>query len=192
MKSLVQFLLESDGQETIRINDLKASWSITDPKNTKGDVIIEVPEDYTDDDITSYLQDLLLESMPTDDELAKEYFGGDADDIIDVSIEFDDAVVGREDKRNLTFKYDSSLDGKYKGSDTKLKRVTLRGLRLVAMFDKLDVMNTSDDGLMYDLMDIFKRTVSSKNVVYMDGKINLSIKDKDLEFDNGKSELIKN
>lgn len=192
MKSLVQFLLESDGQETIRINDLKASWSITDPKNTKGDVIIEVPEDYTDDDITSYLQDLLLESMPTDDELAKEYFGGDADDIIDVSIEFDDAIVAREDKRNLTFMYDSSLDDKYKGSDTQLKRVTLKGLRLVAMFDKLDVMNTSDDGLMYDLMDIFKRTVSSKNVVYMDGKINLSIKDKDLEFDNGKSELIKN
>lgn len=192
MKSLVQFLLESDGQETIRINDLKASWSITDPKNTKGDVIIEVPEDYTDDDITSYLQDLLLESMPTDDELAKEYFGGDADDIIDVSIEFDDAVVGREDKRNLTFKYDSSLDDKYKGSDTQLKRVTLRGLRLVAMFDKLDVMNTSDDSLMDDLMKIFKRTESSKNVVYMNGKIKLSIEEKDLEFDNGKSELIKN
>lgn len=191
MKSLVQFLLESDGQETIRINDLKASWTITDPKNTKGDVIIEVPEDYTDDDITSYLQDMLLETMPTDDELAKEYFGANADDIIDVSIEFDDAIVTREDKRNLTFKYDDSLDDKYKGSDTQLKRVTLKALRLVAMFDKLDVMNTSDDGLMYDLMDIFKRTESSKNVEYMNGKIKLSIEDKDLEFDNGKSELIK-
>lgn len=191
MKSLVQFLLESDGQETICINDLKASWTITDPKNTKGDVIIEVPEDYTDDDITSYLQDMLLETMPTDDELAKEYFGANADDIIDVSIEFDDAIVTREDKRNLTFKYDDSLDDKYKGSDTQLKRVTLKALRLVAMFDKLDVMNTSDDGLMYDLMDIFKRTESSKNVEYMNGKIKLSIEDKDLEFDNGKSELIK-
>lgn len=191
MKSLVQFLLESDGQENIRINDLKATWEITDPKNHGGDVIIEVPEDYTDDDITSYLQDMLLESMPTDDELAKEYFGGNADDIIDVSIEFDDALVAREDKRNLTFKYDDSLDDKYKGSDTQLKRVTLKGLRLVAMFDKLDVMNTSDDGLMYDLLDIFKRTESSKNVEYMNGKIKLSIEDKDLEFDNGKSELIK-
>lgn len=191
MKSLVQFIKESDGQETIRINDLKATWSITDPKNTKGDVIIEVPEDYTDDDITSYLQDMLLESMPTDDELAKEYFGGNADDIIDMTIEFDDAIVAREDKRNLTFKYDSSLDDKYKGTDTQLKRVTLKGLRLVAMFDKLDVMNTSDDGLMYDLMDIFRRTCSSKTVEYMNGKIKLSIEDKDLEFDNGKSELIK-
>lgn len=191
MKSLVQFIKESDGQETIRINDLKASWSITDPKNTKGDVIIEVPEDYTDDDITSYLQDMLLESMPTDDELGKEYFGGNADDIIDVTIEFDDAIVAREDKRNLTFKYDSSLDDNYKGTDTQLKRVTLKGLRLVAMFDKLDVMNTSDDGLMYDLMDIFRRTCSSKTVEYMNGKIKLSIEDKDLEFDNGKSELIK-
>lgn len=190
MKSLVQYLLESEDQ-TIRINDLKASWSIRDPKNHNGDVIIEVPEDYTDDDITNYLQDMLLESMPTDDELAKDYFGANADDIIDVSIEFDDASVTRDDKRNLTFPYDDSLDDKYKGSDTQLKRVTLKGLRLVAMFDKLDVMNTSDDGLMYDLMDIFKRTVSSKNVVYMDGKINLSIKDKDLEFDNGKSELLK-
>lgn len=190
MKSLVQYIRESENQ-TIRINDLKASWSITDPKNTKGDVIIEVPEDYTDDDITSYLQDMLLESMPTDDELAKEYFGANADDIIDVSIEFDDAIVAREDKRNLTFKYDDSLDDKYKGSDTKLKRVTLKGLRLVAMFDKFDVTNTTDDGLMYDLMDIFKRTESSKNVEYMNGKIKLSIEDKDLEFDNGKSELIK-
>lgn len=192
MKSLVQYIKESDEQETIRINDLKASWSITDPKNTKGDVIIEVPEDYTDDDITSYLQDMLLEDMPTDDELAKDYFGANADDIIDVSIEFDDAIVAREDKRNLTFKYDSSLDDKYKGSETQLKRAILKSLRLVAMFDKLDVMNTSDDGLMYDLMDIFKRTVSSKNVHYMDDKIKLSIEDKDLEFDNGKSELIKN
>lgn len=191
MKSLVQFLLESDGQETIRINDLKASWSITDPKNTKGDVIIEVPEDYTDDDITNYLQDLLLESMPTDDELAKDYFGANADDIIDVSIEFDDASVTRDDKRNLTFPYDDSLDDKYKGSDVNLKRVTLKGLRLVAMFDKLDVMNTSDDGLMYDLMDIFNRTKSSSNVHYMNDKIKLTIEDKDLEFDNGKSELIK-
>lgn len=190
MKSLVQWIKESEDQ-TICINDLKASWSITDPKNTKGDVIIEVPEDYTDDDITNYLQDLLLESMPTDDELAKEYFGGNADDIIDVSIEFDDAIVAREDKKNLTFPYDYSLDDKYKGSDVNLKRVTLKGLRLVAMFDKLDVMNTSDDGLMYDLMDIFKRTVSSKNVVYMEGKIDLSIEEKDLEFDENKTELLK-
>lgn len=191
MKSLVQYIKESEGQETIRINDLKASWSILDPKNTKGDVIIEVPEDYTDDDITSYLQDMLLESMPTDDELAKEYFGGNADDIIDVSIEFDDAIVARENKRNLTFKYDSSLDDKYKETDTQLKRVTLRGLRLVAMFDKLDVMNTSDDSLMQDLMGIFERTCSSKNVEYMNSKIELSIEEKDLEFDKGKNELIK-
>lgn len=191
MKSLVQYIKESEGQETIRINDLKASWSIADPKNSKGDVIIEVPEDYTDDDITSYLQDMLLESMPTDEELAKDYFGGNADDIIDVSIEFDDAIVVSENKRNLTFKYDSSLDDNYKGTDTQLKRVTLRGLRLVAMFDKLDVLNTSDDSLMQDLMDIFERTCSSKNVEYMNGKIELSIEEKDLEFDKGKNELIK-
>lgn len=191
MKSLVQYIKESEGQETIRINDLKASWSIADPNNSKGDVIIEVPEDYTDDDITSYLQDMLLESMPTDEELAKDYFGGNADDIIDVSIEFDDAIVVRENKRNLTFKYDSSLDDNYKGTDTQLKRVTLRGLRLVAMFDKLDVLNTSDDSLMQDLMDIFERTCSSKNVEYMNGKIELSIEEKDLEFDKGKNELIK-
>lgn len=191
MKSLVQYIKESEGQETIRINDLKVSWSIADPNNSKGDVIIEVPEDYTDDDITSYLQDMLLESMPTDEELAKDYFGRNVDDIIDVSIEFDDAIVVRENKRNLTFKYDSSLDDNYKGTDTQLKRVALRGLRLVAMFDKLDVLNTSDDTLMQDLMDIFERTRSSKNVEYMNGKIELNIEEKDLEFDKGKNELIK-
>ena len=100
MKQLVEYMKESlatnspfalneDRDQTIRLNDFEASWKVKDPENRKGIFVIEVPEDYTDDDINQYISDLLLESMPSDDDLAKEYFGANADNIIDARFEFE-------------------------------------------------------------------------------------------------------
>lgn len=193
MKSLVQWIAESvaSGHDKMQISDLKVSWKITDPKNDKGDVIIKVPQDYADDDIKSYLQDMLLEKMPTDDSLAKDYFGANADDIVDVSIDYDNAQVNREDKRNLTFEFDSSIDDTYKGNDNELKRVTVTNLRLVATFDIMTIENTSKDDLKSDLMDILYRTCSSKNVEYMNGKIELTLDENDVEYDEARVEIVK-
>ena len=94
MKQLVEYMKESlatnspfalneDRDQTIRLNDFEAIWKVKDPENQKGIFVIEVPEDYTDDDINQYISDLLLESIPSDDNLAKEYFGANADNIID-------------------------------------------------------------------------------------------------------------
>lgn len=186
MKSLVQFLLESENQ-IIMVNDLKATWEISDSKGN--DVTIRVPQDYSDDDIQQYVNDLLLESMPSDDDLAKEYFGANADDIVDANIEYDEAK--QTDDKDVTIDFDSSLDDKYKGNEDDFKSIKLVGLRLVVMFDKLDVMNTSEDTLSEDLLELFKRTESSDNVKYMNGKIMLKIEEKDLEFDETKNELLK-
>lgn len=201
MKQLVEYMKESlatnspfalneDRDQTIRLNDFEASWKVKDPENRKGIFVIEVPEDYTDDDINQYISDLLLESMPYDNNLAKEYFGANVDNIIDARFEFE-KKEDTKDGLHCTFEFDKSLDDIYKGEQDNLKKYALENLRFIVDWSKFDVVNTSDDGLLYDLWDIFKRTKSSNIVKYMDDKIKLEIEEKDMVFDNSKSELIK-
>ena len=201
MKQLVEYMKESlatnspfalneDRDQTIRLNDFEAIWKVKDPENQKGIFVIEVPEDYTDDDINQYISDLLLESMPSDDDLAKEYFGANADNIIDARFEFEKKEDAK-DGLHCTFGFDKSLDDNFKGEQDDLKKYALENLRFIVDWSEFDVTNTSDDGLLYDLWDIFKRTRSSNIVKYMDDKIKLEIEEKDMVFDNNKSELIK-
>lgn len=201
MKQLVEYMKESletnspfalneDRDQTIRLNDFEAIWKVKDPENQKGIFVIEVPEDYTDDDINQYISDLLLESMPSDDDLAKEYFGANSDNIIDARFEFEKKEDAK-DGLHCTFGFDKSLDDNFKGEQDNLKKYALENLRFIVDWSEFDVTNTSDDGLLYDLWDIFKRTRSSNIVKYMDDKIKLEIEEKDMVFDNNKSELIK-
>ena len=201
MKQLVEYIKESlatnspfalneDRDQTIRLNDFEAIWKVKDPENQKGIFVIEVPEDYTDDDINQYISDLLLESMPSDDNLAKKYFGANADNIIDARFEFEKKEDAK-DGLHCTFGFDKSLDDNFKGEQDNLKKYALENLRFIVDWSEFDVTNTSDDGLLYDLWDIFKRTRSSNIVKYMDDKIKLEIEEKDMVFDNSKSELIK-
>ena len=78
-RKLNRSFISEDSDETIRLNDFEAIWKVKDPENLKGIFVIEVPEDYTDDDINQYISDLLIESMPSDDDLAKGYLGANAD-----------------------------------------------------------------------------------------------------------------
>lgn len=189
-RKLNRSLISEDSDETIRLNDFEVIWKVKDPENQKGIFVIEVPEDYTDDDINQYISDLLLESMPSDDDLAKGYFGANADNIIDARFEFEKKEDAK-DVLHCTFDFDKSLDDNYKGEQDNLKKYALENLKFIVDWSEFDVTNTSDDGLLYDLWDIFKRTRSSNIVKYMDDKIKLEIEEKDMVFDNSKSELIK-
>lgn len=189
-RKLNRSLISEDSDETIRLNDLEVIWKVKDPENQKGIFVIEVPEDYKDDDINQYISDLLLESMPSDDDLAKGYFGANADNIIDARFEFEKKEDAK-DGLHCTFDFDKPLDDNYKGEQDNLKKYALENLKFIVDWSEFDVTNTSDDGLLYDLWDIFKRTRSSNIVKYMDDKIKLEIEEKDMVFDNSKSELIK-
>ena len=177
MKQLVEYMKESlatnspfalneDRDQTIRLNDFEAIWKVKDPENQKGIFVIEVPKDYTDDDINQYISDLLLESMPSDDNLAKKYFGANADNIIDARFEFEKKEDAK-DGLHCTFDFDKSLDDNFKGEQDNLKKYALENLRFIVDWSEFDVTNTSDDGLLYDLWNIFKRTRSSNIVKYM-------------------------
>lgn len=190
IKECLKLFKEGEDQ-TIRLNDFECSWQVKDPINYGGTFILELPEDYNDDEVSQYLNDMMLESMPTDEDLAKDFFGkGNADNIIDARFEYEDKKEVADKSKHTTLEYDKSIDDQYKGSNV-LKRYELKNLRFIVDFEYFDVTNTSDDGLMYDLWDIFKRTKSSINVKYMNDKVKLDISEKDLVFDNSKSELVK-
>lgn len=190
MKSLVSYILEEYSKD-IRVNNLKVTWQVRDPENYKGEVLIQVPEDYSDDDIDNYLNDLLLEKMPSNKDLAEQFFNVNKDNIIDARFEYDHKGCMRENKNHVTFEYDSNIDNKQKGSDDNLVRYTFIGLKFIMEFDYFDVINIEDDGLQDDLFNIFKQTVSSKTVQYFDDVIKLSLDEKDLEYKWGDTEIIK-
>lgn len=195
MKELVSYLKESmklfEENVTIRLNDFEVSWQVKDPVNHGGTFILELPEDYSDDDISQYLNNAMFEIMPTGEDLAKKYFGGgNAEHIIDARFEYEDKKEVTDNSKHVTLDYDKSQDDQYKGSDD-IKKYELVNLRFIVDFEYFDVTNTSDDGLQYDLWDIFRRTRSSNNTKYMNGKIKLDMSEKDMVYDNGKSELVK-
>lgn len=182
--------LNEDNDQNIKLNDFEVSWKVKDPQNRGGTFILELPEEYQDEEVNQYLIDMFGESMPSNNTLAKKYFGNNANNIIDARFEFEEKKEAKEGL-HCTFEFDGSIDDKYKGETDHLKKYELTNLRYIIDWSEFDVINTSDDGLMYDLWDIFKRTKSSNIVKYMDDKIELDIQEKDMVFDNSKSELIK-
>ena len=182
--------LNEDNDQNIKLNDFEVSWKVEDPENRGGTFILELPEEYQDEEVNQYLIDMFGESMPSNDTLAKKYFGNNANNIIDARFEFEEKKEAKEGL-HCTFEFDESIDDKYKGDTDHLKKYELTNLRYIIDWSEFDVINTSDDSLMYDLWDIFKRTKSSNIVKYMDDKIELDIQEKDMVFDNSKSELIK-
>lgn len=182
--------LNEDNDQDIRLNNFEVSWKVKDPQNKGGTFILELPEEYQDEEINQYLIDMFGESMPSNDTLAKKYFGNNANNIIDARFEFEEKKEAKEGL-HCTFEFDESIDDKYKGDTDHLKKYELTNLRYIIDWGEFDVINTSNDGLMYDLWNIFLRTRSTSYNKYMDDKIKLDLEEKDIVFDNGKSELIK-
>lgn len=176
MKSLTQYLFEASSSD-ITLSELKAIWNVT----TK--VAFQIPNDYSDDEFTQYLSDMLLEDMPTGDNYAKKFFGVNSDNIIDVVFQYTkskDQENIPNDSRIKLIEFDNSKDDNFSGSNSDLQWRIIDDLQLAAIFDDFIVNHTSAENLEQDLYQIFKVTNSSSINKY---PIDLEIKDDGLEFD---------
>lgn len=176
MKSLTQYLFEASSSD-ITLSELKAIWNVT----TK--VAFQIPNDYSDDEFTQYLSDMLLEDMPTGDNCAKKFFGVNSDNIIDVVFQYTkskDQENIPNDSRIKLIEFDNSKDDNFLGDNSDLQWRIIDDLQLVATFDDFIVNHTSSKNLEQDLYQIFKVTNSSSINKY---PIDLEIKDDGLEFD---------
>lgn len=200
MKSLVTYinenlrwvsvLTEENEKTTTRINDLQACWSIEDPENKDGLFVISIPKDYNKEEVSQYLSDLLLDNLPCDEDFATQYFQGNADNIIDAYIDIEDISELHDATKHITFEYDKSIGNDFNSVDEETINVVCKNVRLIIDFEYFDIINLSVNQTNSILWNIFKRTVSNNNTVYMDNKIHLSMEQKDLSYDENTIEII--
>lgn len=175
MKSLIQYLSESSISD-ITLSELKAIWNVTSV------VAFQIPNDYSNDDFTQYMSDLLLEDMPTGDNYAKKFFGVNADNIIDVTFQYTKSKDQEDLPNNKKIKlieFDNTKDDNFSGDNSDLQWRIIDDLQLVATFDNFVVNNTSTENLKQELFQIFKVTNSSSINKY---PIDLEIKEDNLEY----------
>lgn len=144
MNTLKEYIKEA--LESYTINDLTVTYECT-----KGSIYINCPETYQEDDIHQYIDDLLLEQMPSNQDIAKKYFRNNVKYINDAYFEYDGFMRLGSKQSPVDIEYKEEL-GKNVSSDIKIVTFKLTNLRFKIMFAKFDVM-LEDDNDIDDTID---------------------------------------
>lgn len=148
MKSLKQFIKESFDENEVQ--DLVVTYSICDGKYIK----LYAPRTYSEDDIVSYLSDLILEKSPIGKKYINKFFGTNADKIIDVHLEYYNFVRDCEGGDVFT-EWDGSYDNKKYDNDEMIY-YRLDDVKMVVQFESflLKVENSTDvDQILHKIFD---------------------------------------
>jgi hypothetical protein len=81
MKNLVNYIKES--YETYRLNNVTVKYDVHPEE-----FIIEAPETFQESDIQQYLDDKLLEELPSNIKYSEKFFGKNNDNIYDIYFEY--------------------------------------------------------------------------------------------------------
>lgn len=154
MKSLKQFILEEF--ETVNIKDLTISYIC----NTNGTMIFNVPDVFSEDDFTLYIQDKYFNDLPASENKAKEFFGKNALKIYDVIFEYDSYEKSDDLKSDDAVEWDTNIN-KSHNDDEKFTYVKVSGLKYVVKFDDFDIEEKNSNDTNYNLKLIFNRCNSS-------------------------------
>ena len=86
MKTLSEYIKQNilEALENHSVENLSVTY-----KCVKNEVLINCPETYQEDDIHQYIDDLLLEQMPSNQDIAKKYFRNNVKYINDAYFEYD-------------------------------------------------------------------------------------------------------
>ena len=160
MKNIRDYILEA--YHNYRLNDVKVTYNV-EPE----DFYIEAPDTYQESDITMYLQDAVLNKMPSGQDTSSQFFGSNADNIYDVYFEYESFHrMGATGTHDASLEWDSRYDLKNTDEDVKLDLFKLIGLKYVIKFDRFDILNGSDDTVQETLETIFDATVSNDSNKY--------------------------
>ena len=138
MKTLSQYILEE--LETKIIKNLTVTY-----KTDKKEIYINCPDTFQEDDIHQYIDDLLLEQMPSNQDIAEKYFAANVKYINDAYFEYDSF-------QRLNYKKDHNIDidynddfGKDVSEDTKIVTFKITNLRFIMLFSKFEIKLTNED-----------------------------------------------
>lgn len=137
MRTLRQHIYEALEDKTI--DNLTVTY-----KTDKKEIYIDCPETYQEDDIHQYIDDLLLEQMPSNQDIAKKYFRNNVKYINDAYFEYDNFQRLSYKKNSVDIEYNDEL-GKDVGNDVKIVTFKITNLRFIMIFAKFELQLTNDD-----------------------------------------------
>ena len=151
MKTLSEYIKQNifEALENHSVENLSVTY-----KCVKNEVLINCPETYQEDDIHQYIDDLLLEQMPSNQDIAKKYFRNNVKYINDAYFEYDGFQRLGYKKDDVDITYNDDL-GKNAPEDIKIVTFKLTNLRFKMMFTKFDLMINDDDDIKETLDKIF-------------------------------------
>lgn len=150
MKTLVEYI--KDIQESLESKTIENLEVIYDTE--KYDIYVNCPETFQEDDIHQYIDDLLLEQMPSNQDIAKKYFRNNVKYINDAYFEYDgfQRLGSKKDKVDIDYKEEL---GKDVAKDVKIVTFKLTNLRFKILFSKFDLMINDDDDIDEIIKTIF-------------------------------------
>ena len=144
MKSLLMYIKESMSERVI--NNLEVTYAVDN-----NDTYIDCPETYQEDDIHQYIDDLLLEQMPSNQDVAKKYFHNNVKYINDAYFEYDGFQRLSYKKDTVDIEYDKEL-GKDVPEDVKIVTFKLTGLKFKMLFSKFELMLNDENDSIEDVI----------------------------------------
>lgn len=148
MKSLIEYIFEELNKRTI--DNVTVIY-----KGPNSDVYVDCPETYQEDDIHQYIDDLLLEQMPSNPDIAEKYFHANVKYINDAYFEYDGFERLTYKKDITDIEYDSEL-GKDVSDDVKIVTFRLKNLRFKMLFSKFEIMIDDEADVDETLAAIFR------------------------------------
>lgn len=169
MKKFSQFIKESDND--FKITNLICSF------DCPSKYYVEVPVKYSESDIQIYLDDVLMQDLPSEKEWARKLFFNNADNITDVHFEYDsiDEALGNNQKADLTWtdSYDSSVN------DDDKHVMQINNMKYIIEFDKFNLSDITEDKVQETINTIFNSCVSNNEHEW---SINISLNIANITF----------
>ena len=177
MKTLKQFIKESlikEENEEFSINNVVVTY------DCPSSFFIQIPSKYSESDMQIYLDDKLLNKLPGSPQFAKNFFGKNAQNIIDAYFEYDSIseAMGKDQKADLIWdeKYDNSIN-----DSSELTIYQISNLKYTIEFEKFSFNNTINNTTVRKTFEnLLQTTVSNYVNKY---PIEISLNNSNITFD---------
>ena len=172
MKALKTFINEAN--ENIRLNSVEIKYDCS-----PSPYYIAAPESYQESDVQQYMNDKLLNELPSSQNYVDIFFGANADNIYDAYFEYTDFSRTESSSEYIDLPWDSHYAIKAENENDKLNVFKVTDLKYIIKFDRFDLVNVARYDIQKTLNTVFDTTISNEVNVY---PITLSLDNENIKF----------
>lgn len=156
-KSLSWTLTEANEEDLVTVKSVEAIYT-----TETSSLVIQVPDNYNEDNIQMYLDDTCMQDMPNNDDSAVELFGEEnASHIVDVYFKYNNLTIPEDATIKPDLEWNKRYDNKA-DKNAKLMNYSLDGFEYVIVFDEFVINNFDNKQIQDILKNLFENAASNK------------------------------